>query len=204
MKAIRVLLATIVLALGGTAAPAQDGGDDLYRLQPGDTITIQVLEDSSLDRQLPVQPDGRISFPLAGVIEAGGATPAEVQERIADALSDDFLQRPTVTVSLNSSSTFELQQAGRQPRFYVLGQVANPGQFPLLTRMNVLQALAMAGGPGPFAATGRIQVRHSGSDGRTDVTLFDYDALDAGGRVAEMPALENGDVIFVPEAGLFE
>ena len=78
MHAIRAILLGVCIALGAGAAWAQsadtdaEAGDELYTIQPGDVISIQVLEDSSLNRDLLVQPDGRISFPLAGIVKASG------------------------------------------------------------------------------------------------------------------------------------
>ena len=210
MHAIRAILLGVGIALGAGAAWAQsadtdaEAGEELYTIQPGDVISIQVLEDSSLNRDLLVQPDGRISFPLAGIVKASGRTPGELQEILSRRLSSDFLQPPSVTVSLASSPAFGQQAAAQQRTFFVLGQVGQPGQFALSRPLTVVQALALAGGPGVFAATGRIQVRSVDEDGQEQVSLFDYEALEDGESLGAPLMVKDGDVIFVPESGFFE
>lgn len=210
---MRSLLSVVLMSLlAAAAAPAsaQESGeapeDDLvYRIQPGDVIGVQVLEDSSLNRELLVQPDGRVSFPLAGVVMAGGRTPEELQNTLSQELAADFLQAPTVTVSLQSSTAFSGEGAqALQASFYVLGQVPAPGQFPILKPVTILQALAVAGGPGVFAAKDRIQIRKRNEDGIETVSLFDYEALEDGEAIDTSIEINDGDVIFVPESGFFE
>ena len=183
---------------------AETAADEFYTIQPGDVISVQVLEDSSLNRELLVQPDGRVSFPLAGILKASERTPGQLQEDLSQRLASDFLQPPTVTVALLSSPSFGQGAQEQAPTFFVLGQVARPGQFSLARPLTVLQALALAGGPGVFAATGRIQVRSLGEDGQETVTLFDYDAIEDGASTGAANPVNDGDVIFVPESGLFE
>ena len=192
-------------AESAAAAPADGAEDDgFYRIQPGDVISVQVLEDSSLNRDILVQPDGRISFPLAGVVMAGGLTPEELQAALSDALSSDFLAPPTITVSLKSSPAFDAAVERIRPTFYVLGQVAQPGQFEILKPVSILQALAIAGGPSVFAATDRIQLRRVDEEGGESISLFDFEAVEDGLPSTELYQIADGDVIYVPEAGLFE
>lgn len=215
MRAMMAVLAAVAALAWSDPPLAQETGSemaepeepDLYRIQPGDVIGVQVLEDSSLNRELLVQPDGRVSFPLAGVLQAGGRTPEELQGLISRALSDDFLQPPTVTVSLQSTPLFgdaARQAEGLGETFFILGQVAQPGQFAITKPTTILQALAMAGGPTVFAATSRIQVRRTNEDGLEEVELFDFEAVEDGLVIDSMIRIQDGDVIYVPESGLFE
>lgn len=162
-----------------------------------------MLEDGSLDRQLLVQPDGRIALPLAGAIDADGLTPDEVERAIRGRLAADFIEPPTVTVSLVSLAPGVLEEE-TFPTIYVTGQVNAPGRYQIQGPVTALQALAIAGGPGVFAATGRIQVRRVNDEGAETVFIFDYDAVEEGRPSGALLELDDGDVLVVPERGLFE
>jgi polysaccharide biosynthesis/export protein len=193
-----IVLAFLFAILAVPAAFAQSAG---YRIQPGDTLSVTVLEDETLNRQLLVLPDGRISMPLAGSISAGGRSVDSVESAIADKLASNFAVRPSVFVSVAGlaqpySETFPI---------YVLGQVTNPGQVEVLPGTTLLQAIAMSGGLDRFAATKRIQLRRTDSaTGQERLYLFNYNAVERGGAVQSMITLREGDVILVPERHLFE
>ena len=178
---------------------AQSSGTETYELRAGDRIAISVLEDAGLNTTALIRPDGKISLPLAGTIDAAGRTPEELQSIVRRALSRDFVEPPTVTVALVGVSNELLDIS----TIYIIGEVANPGRFELVLPIDVLQALAVAGGPSPFAATNRIQVRRN-AGGDEAVVLFDYEMIQAGAVPSERIALNDGDVIVVPERGLFE
>lgn len=188
-----------IICMGGSAQAQTEATGD-YTLASGDRIEINVLEDPSLNRQALVRPDGKISMPLAGTIEAAGRTPEEVQSSIRERLAKDFIEPPTVTVSLLGVGVEELL-----PSFYVLGEVARPGRYALDDErpLTVLQGLALAGGVEVFAARKRIQVRRYGAEGDT-FHLFNYDAVESGEGLPPAFLLEDGDVIIVPERGIFE
>jgi polysaccharide biosynthesis/export protein len=190
---MRVILALIMLCAYWTAAGAQ-------ALQPGDTISITVYQDPKLDRQVVVGPTGMIAFPLAGQIRAGGLTPGALQDLIKARIKDKFAEEPDVTVTLVAIKPME---EDLKPRIFVTGEVLRPGPFVMRTRLNVLQAIAMAGGFGPFAAKQRIQVRRQ-INGVEVMFLFDYDAFFSGRNVEDNIDLRAGDVVVIPERGLFE
>lgn len=176
-----------------------------YLLQPGDVIDVSVLEDSTLNRQALVRPDGRISLPLAGSLMAEGRTPEDLQVAIRQKLRKDFVEGPTVTVALLSVAEDTLEDEDELPIVYVLGQVNAPGRFQVREPVTPLQALAMAGGPGIFAAKDRIQVRTRDENGVESVVVFDYEAIEEGrASVGGTFELGDGDVIVVPERGLFD
>src|SRR5262245_22603315 len=184
----------LLFAFGlNTAAQAQ-------ALQPGDTISISVYQDSRLDRQLVISPTGFISLPLAGQIRAGGMSPAELENEIRARLKDKFASGLDVSVALVSASKPDEE---RKPRVYVTGEVSRPGYYILGQRTSLLQAIAMSGGLGPFAARSRIQVRRT-VGGEEQVFFFDYAAFEAGRDLTGNISLRAGDVIVVPERGLFE
>lgn len=192
---MRVLLLALLLFCGYVNHAAAQA------LSPGDTIQISVLQDPKLDRSVLIGPDGMIAFPLAGHIHAGGMTAQALEHVLRRRLAKDYNGQLDVTVSLASISP--AQQAEMQPRFYVTGEVVKPGYYVDKPRVNVVQAIAMAGGLSPFAASTRIQI-HRQTRGRNSVFLFNYDAYQAGHDAAANIKLRSGDVVIVPQRGLFE
>lgn len=192
----------------GARVPRQRARDEIdpdFRLGVGDVLSVSVLEDSSLDRQLLVRPDGRVSMPLAGAPRAVGRTPEQLAGAIRAGLSDDFIEPPTVTVALVGLG-FEAEDQDDEDAFpviYVLGEVNRPGSFTVREPVGLLQALALAGGPGIFAAKERVQVRRVTELGVEEVLLVDYEALEEG-AAAPLVLLGDGDTVMVPERGLFE
>lgn len=191
------LLAALALLSTAPLALAQASG---YRIQPGDQLAITVLEDDSLNRTTLVLPDGRISVPLAGTVQAAGRTVDSVESTIADRLASNFAVRPSVFVSVTSVSelveTFPI---------YVIGQVGDPGVREVEPGTTLLQAIALAGGLDRFAATQRIQLRRSDpSTGQERLYLFNFKAVERGGAIQSMITMREGDVIVVPERRLFE
>jgi polysaccharide export outer membrane protein len=192
------LLAVLVSALAAPLALAQSAG---YRIQPGDTLAITVLEDDSLNRQSLVLPDGRISVPLAGSVQAAGNTVEAVERVIADRLASNFAVRPSVFVSVVDVA----EEVEETFPIYVLGQVGSPGLVEVLPGTTLLQAVALSGGLDRFAATKRIQLRRTDpSTGQERLYLFNYRAVERGGSIQSMITLREGDVIIVPERRLFE
>jgi polysaccharide export outer membrane protein len=190
---MRVLLALLLLCSLGTAAGAQ-------ALQPGDSISISVYQDPKLDRQVVIGPTGMISFPLAGQIRAGGLTPAALESVLRYRLKDKFTEEPDVTVTLLAVKPLE---EDLKPRIFVTGEVLRPGFFIARTRTNVMQAISLAGGFGPYAAKRRIQVRRQ-INGIEVMFLFNYVDFHSGRNVEDNIDLQNGDVVIVPERGIFD
>jgi polysaccharide export outer membrane protein len=191
----------LVLAGGLIAGTAQAQG---YEIRAGDTLRIEVLEDSSLNRTVLVAPDGRISVPQAGTISVRGQSVETVQSNLTQRLSGNFANTPNVFVSIE-------QLAERRPRvqrapepdpvitIYVLGEVGNPGRLDVKPGTSVLQMFAIMGGFTRFAATKRIQLRRDGSV----VAQMNYETIELGGAGGQT-RLVDGDVIVVPQRKLFE
>jgi len=184
------------MLLSAPFAWAQSAG---YRIQPGDQLAITVLEDDSLNRTVLVLPDGRISVPLAGTIQASGRSVDSVEASIADRLASNFAVRPSVFVSVTGVS-----DTGETFPIYVVGKVETPGEHEARIGTNLLQAIALAGGLDRFAATKRIQLRRSDSTGQERLYLFNFKAVERGGAIQSMITMREGDVIIVPERHLFE
>lgn len=168
-----------------TAAVAQQPPD--YRLQAGDRIEVSVWKEPELQKLIIVRPDGKFSFPLAGEVAANGRTVAQVQKDIETKLKV-YIPEPVVTVTITEIGGF---------RVYVIGQVVRPGAYVMNPRLNVLQALSLAGGTTPFASlNGIIVMRNSGTEQR--VLPFRYEDVSKGRNLEQNVLLEAGDVIIVP------
>lgn len=174
------------------ALPVKPAGEPMdtsgsYIIGPGDLLEVSVWKDESLTRAVVVLPDGRISFPLIGQVEVAGKTLAQLQKELEGKL---VRYVPDAILSLDVKQVNSLI-------IYVLGRVNNPGRFVLNTNVNVLQALAVAGGLHPFAKKGKIKIfRHEGE--KTSIFKFDYDDVSDGDHLEQNIQLKRGDVIVVP------
>jgi len=163
---------------------AQESG---YTVKPGDTLRISVWKEPSLDGPVLVTPDGAFSFPLVGRIDARDKTVAQLQQTIVERLGK-YITDPVVTVSV---------QEIKGNKVYVMGQVARPGEFIVNPRVDVVQALSMAGGTTPFASLGNILIiRRTGSVQKT--FGFDYSNVAKGKNLEQNIELQAGDVVLVP------
>ncbi|PZQ94870.1 MAG: sugar transporter [Cereibacter sphaeroides] len=197
---MRYMIALLGFLLGALPALAQDN----YLLKPGDVLRIEVLEDGSLNRDTLILPDGRISMPLAGLVQAGGRSIDAVQAEITDKLAPNFAAPPTVFVGiarLAQPNNLGLGVPAEKPTVsvFILGEAANPGKIGVTPGSTVLQVLAQAGGFSKFAATKRIQLRRAGK-----VYQFNYKTLESTGDAGFDSVVSEGDVIIIPQRKLFE
>lgn len=194
---LAAVLALPLLALGH-GAQAQD-----YRIQTGDRLMIEVLEDASLNRTVAVLPGGSIDFPYAGSIRVAGLSPTAVSNRISQSLAGVLASPPTVFVT---AMPLEMPMAEAPEKavvnIYIMGEASAPGPKAVPPGTTFLQALSQAGGLTPFAATKRIQLRRASMPGQ--VVTVNYAAIMRGAGMNLDPVLVEGDVIVVPERGLFE
>ena len=196
MKAFFLVLLTLAIA---PLAYAQG----TYRIQPGDTLDITVLEDANLNRQVLVRPDGGISVPIAGNIQAGGNSIQAVERIITERLAPGFSIQPTVSVALTGVAA-PVGTVSSTVDVFFIGEIGSQGQTAVPRGSTILQALAAAGGPGPFAAKKRIQLRRTDRSGHETVFLFNYSDVMNGARIKNNLVVEDGDIILVPERKLFE
>ena len=194
---MRILLILFCLGFSVSAANAQT-------LKPGDTLSITVLQDPKLDRSVTVDPLGEIAFPLAGHIRARGLTPVALENILKSKLKgnykDDALD---VTVAV-ANAPKDIPEDDLKPKVFVTGEVAKPGSYVVRQPTTLMQAITLAGGVGPFAAKARIQVRRRGPGGDETIFMFNYRAYEAGQDLEGNITLHAGDVIMVPERGLFD
>ena len=181
---------------------------DSYILKPGDRLEVTVWQEPKLNRVVVVAPDGRISFPLAGRIKAGGTTLDAVEASLKSRLVKQYTSDIDVTVAIAEIKEKpprppEPPKEKILPGIFVTGEVAKPGRYEYRSSINVLQALALAGGLAPFAAEKRIKIRRKES-GTENLYEFDYEAFTECYDLSGNMLLQNGDVVIVPERGLFE
>lgn len=210
---LRTLLALILSVLLVPAAWAQSS----YRIQAGDVLQMEVLEDPSLNRSLLVLPDGSVSLPLAGAISAKGKSVDSMRAAISSALASKFASPPTIFLSvgqLNPTTTAVAQAvaglaatnvtSSGMVSIYALGEVNKQGRVDVEPGMTLLQFLAESGGMTKFAATKRIQLRRANKKtGQETVYHYNFKAVQQGAS-APVIVLREGDVIVVPERKLFE
>jgi polysaccharide biosynthesis/export protein len=167
--------------------PARRSRCPEYTFQPGDEFQIDVWREEDMQRVVIVRPDGKFSFPLTGEVIAVNRTPAEVQAEITQKLTP-YIPEVVVTITVTNLEG---------NRIYVIGQVQTPGHFVMNPRLNVLQALSVAGGTTPFASPNDILVvRGRGQDQK--ILRFRYDDISRGRNLEQNVLLEAGDVIIVP------
>lgn len=165
-------------------ANAQEVG---YTVKPGDVLRISIWKEPDLTGPVLVTPDGGFSFPLVGQVDARNKTVTELTDILGDRLKK-FIADPVVTVGV---------QEIRGNKIYVIGQVNKPGEFVMSVRVDVMQALSMAGGTTPFAGLKDISIiRRSGTAQK--MIPFDYDKAAKGKSLEQNIMLESGDVVVVP------
>ena len=198
---MKTFLLALVATLFAASAFAQSG----YQIRPGDTLSIEVLEDSSLNRSVLVLPDGTISFPFAGSIAAAGRTAGQVDAAITAGIAGNFASEPNVFVTVASLTQAPDSSGGASISVYMMGEIAAPGQKSLRRGTTLLQALAETGGFTAFAAKKRIVLRRTDArTGQQSVSTINYKAIADGAAVGGDIVLRSGDVIIVPERRLFE
>ncbi len=158
-----------------------------FILGPGDVLEVSVWKDEDLTKQVIVQPDGYLSFPLIGQVLAGGRTLADVQSEIAGRL-EEYISSPTVTLLPLRIESYKV---------YVLGKVNKPGVFIVPPSVNVMQALSMAAGTNPFADLDNISILRQDASGQERIP-FDYKAVAKGKDLELNIELKSGDVVVVP------
>lgn len=197
------LAALLVMAGLTGAAMAQSN----YLVQPGDTLQVEVLEDSNLNRHVLVLPDGSISFPMAGSVTAGGRSVDAVARTLAAGMASNFAVEPTVLVSVAALAPRQARKKAEPNlmNIYVLGEVNAPGRKEILPGTTLLQFLAESGGLSRFAAVKRIQLRRiDPASGKETIYPFNYRTMGGSDSISGTTVLAPGDVIVVPERRLFE
>jgi polysaccharide export outer membrane protein len=165
-----------------TATPMED-----YTMGPGDVLNISVWNNEALTKTVTVLPDGKIHFPLINEVKVGGKTLAALEKELKAKLHP-FVPDPEISVMVNQVNSLLI---------YVIGKVNHPDRFVLNTNVDVLQALATAGGLNAFAKRSKIKIFRK-INGKTLIFPFDYDDVTDGEHLEQNRRLERGDVVVVP------
>jgi polysaccharide export outer membrane protein len=187
--------------VAGARAAAQSAGD--YVIGPQDVLQISIFDQPDLGGKYTVETDGTFTFPLIGRVKAAGLTLRQFEADLKKRLQDGFFKNPQVTVGVEQY---------RSQRIFIVGEVRQPGTYPLTGDMTLIEALARAGSTLPSASGEALIVRAkdpkrvtaptlpgaANPDG-SDVITVDVRVLQSGG-LSQNVALRDGDTIFVPSA----
>lgn len=186
---LNLLTTVIVMLCGISVAQAQENvaAGEAYEVQAGDLLFISVWKEPELQKEVLVRPDGAISFPLSGEINSRNKTVEELRIELTSRLSR-YIPDLVVTVSV-------LEINGN--KVFVIGQVNRPGEFVVNPRVDVMQALSMAGGTTPFADLKNIRILRRTGTGQTALE-FRYDDVIRGRKLEQNIVLQSGDVVVVP------
>lgn len=177
---------------GNLAQSDQQPGTSEYHIGVDDQVQVNVWKNPELSVSMPVRPDGMISLPLIGDVQAGGRTPLEVAAEIRERLSA-YVRDPNVTVILT-----ELRNDEYISRVRVTGAVQTPTSMAYRQGMTVLDAVLQAGGVNEFAAPNRAKLYRK-IDNDTKVYAIDLGGILNEGKLATNYELRPGDIITVPE-----
>lgn len=182
-------VAGLTLLLAGATGPTfgESVSADAYQLQPGDVLEISVWREEGLEKEVLVRPDGGLSFPLVGNIQARGKSTEQLQREVSEKLKR-FIPDPSVTVAV-------LKLDGN--KVYVIGKVNRPGDFTATRQLDVVQALSMAGGMTPYAAANKIRILRREGNKQTAIP-FAYGEIEKGESLDQNILLRAGDVVVVP------
>jgi polysaccharide export outer membrane protein len=187
VAAIIALAASVGVVGAPTVEEATKVAPDRYRVQPGDVLHVSVWKEDDLQSDVLVRPDGGLSFPLAGDVEASGKSVDQLRKDLTTRLKE-YIPDPVVTVSV--------KEIGGN-RIYVVGKVARPGEFPFSQPVDVMQALSLAGGTTPYAAVNDIVILRRENE-RVAAIRFHYAEVEHGKDLAQDVLLHSGDTVVVP------
>lgn len=171
-------------------APLPTGGvgeaidPNKYSIGPEDVLFIQVWREQDFTRTLAVRPDGKITMPLLGDLQAAGLTPIQLTKELTDKLAQ-YVNHPDVTITVEQV---------RSKKYYIDGGVSRPGEYSLVTPIRVLEALSKTGGFQEFADKKHITILRGNKTFK-----FNYLEVIRGKHMEQNIFLENGDHIIVKQ-----
>ena len=160
---------------------------EVYYISPEDVLSISVWREDELQRELTVRPDGGITFPLIGDVQAVGLTTDQLREVIRTKISA-YVPEAVVSVAVVSASGLKV---------FVTGKVNRPGQFLVGRYVDVLQAITLAGGLTPFANSKNIRILRRTDQG-DKIFNFNYAQVERGEELSQNIVLRAGDTVIVP------
>jgi polysaccharide export outer membrane protein len=189
------ILVFVAAALAGAHLRAQSG----YIIGPQDVLAITIWDQSDLSGKFSVETDGTFTFPLIGRVKAGGLTLQQVEAELKKRLADGYFKDPQLSVAVEQY---------RSQQIFIVGEVRQPGPYPLTGDMTLIEAFARAGSATSDAAGYAVIVRAKGKQAQptmpgqqpggeiVQVNLKDLETGLPTGNVT----LRDGDTIFVPRA----
>lgn len=202
LRRLTMVVAGLAAATTMTGVAAAQSGESgasstarlrAYRINPGDELEVYVWGEERLSRDIKVLPDGTISFPLVGQVSAVNKLPREVEQEIVAGLKSQYRETvPQVTVSVKNA-------VGLQ--FSIVGKVRAPGAFTTGRYVNLLEAMALAGGPADFADMGNVRIMRKTGSGISVIRVRLTDVLKGNPSdrdLAGLPQMESGDTVIVP------
>jgi len=175
-----LLLATLSI---GTVVHASES----YTLNAGDMLSISVWNEDALQKEVVILPDGTISFPLAGQINAKNKTVVDVETELKEKLSE-YISDPVVNVTVNQVSGNTV---------HILGKVQTPGSFGMNQPLDAMQALSLAGGLTTYAKENDIIILRRDGMKQQIIPVY-YANIKQGKSLESNVLLESGDVIIIP------
>ena len=189
MKKSIITFALLLSFLSSILLPAANAAPPDYTLDYGDVLSISVWGFDDLQaKDLPISPDGRISFPLAGEIDVQNLTTTQLIAKLTTSLSQ-YVKNPIVTVNLMKVRT---------TRVYVLGEVPKPGMFELTKDHTLLDAIGMSGYTA-YAAKRKVSIVRRGERG--SALTVNLQALLEKGDFSQNITLNEGDVVYLSNNG---
>jgi len=173
----RAFFAAAIVMLATVISWPLSAADSDYLLGSGDKVKVTVFGETDLSGQYEIDSSGIVAFPLVGEIKAGGRSARDLEKNIAAKLSEGYLKNPTVNVEVLSYRPF-----------FILGEVKRPGSYPYKAGLNVLNAVALAGGYTYRAKSNLWVITRSGDKNYQDKEVTDGDF-----------SVRPGDTIFIPE-----
>jgi polysaccharide export outer membrane protein len=145
-------------------------------LHPGEKIRVIVFGEDRLSGEYEIDPAGFVSLPLAGTIKAAGLSKQQLERDLSKKFSGEYLRKPRVTVDVTSFRPF-----------YIMGEVTKAGEYPFKSGLNVMSAIAIAGGTTYRANRSTVLIQHIGENGFREYPL------------SPTIPVSPGDLIRVPE-----
>lgn len=154
-----LFLAILLFAGLGVTSPSAQADSDEYVLGPGDKLKVTVFGSEELSGETVVDPSGQITLPLIQQVPAGGKTILQLEEEIRSRLSPDFVKNPRLTIEVENYRPF-----------YIIGEVKNPGSYPYVAGMTVVNAIALAGGYTYRASKGDVKITRGANPSHAKTT----------------------------------
>lgn len=154
-----------------------------YVIGSEDVLAVNIWKEPEISRTVPVRPDGKITLPLVGDVQASGLTPHKLEDNLRDGLKA-YVANPEVTV---------IVQEVKSLKFNIVGEINHPGSFPLTQPMTALDAIAVGGGLRDFAKSSKIYVLR----GNTRLP-FNYKDVIKGKKPSQNVVLQSGDTVVIP------